>query len=121
VPQLWISQTTKLIRAYHSNGLFQVPEAEDVKDEIKAWESRNQRDLRLLAGLIKTTRDQVQLKRVTAVLRYDAEADKLVISPQNKRLLPEDLYSSWTVESGFVGNIASDVEQAMALPDNSRE
>src|SRR5436190_3957298 len=52
-PQLWISQTHKLVRAYHHKGKFQEPEVEDVAAEIKRWEEGNQRNLRKLAALIK--------------------------------------------------------------------
>jgi hypothetical protein len=90
------SQTTKLVRAYHSNGLFQIPEIEDVKDEMKAWEVQNQKDLKLLAGLIRKTRDEVKSKGNTTVLRYNANTDKLLLQPRDGRLLPEDLYSAWT-------------------------
>ncbi|KFZ15073.1 hypothetical protein V501_02890 [Pseudogymnoascus sp. VKM F-4519 (FW-2642)] len=51
-PQLWISQTPKLVRAYHRRGTFPVPEVEDVAADIKTWEEGNQRDLRKLAALI---------------------------------------------------------------------
>ncbi|KFZ25509.1 hypothetical protein V502_00013 [Pseudogymnoascus sp. VKM F-4520 (FW-2644)] len=45
-PQLWISQTPKLVRAYHNRGTFPVPEVENVAADIKTWEEGNQRDLR---------------------------------------------------------------------------
>lgn len=41
-PQLWVSQTFKLVRAYHRKGTFQGPEVEDVTALIKRWEERNQ-------------------------------------------------------------------------------
>jgi hypothetical protein len=52
VPQLWVSQTPKLVRAYHTKGTFQVPEVEDVAVQVKRWEEGNQNDLRRLAALI---------------------------------------------------------------------
>ena len=38
VPQLWVSQTPNLVRAYHNRGVFQVPEVENVDPQIKRWE-----------------------------------------------------------------------------------
>ena len=52
-PQLWVSQTPNLVRAYHWNGAFGTPEVEDVAAGIKIWEERNQKILRILAELIK--------------------------------------------------------------------
>ena len=36
-PQLWVSQTPKLVRAYHQKGVFQRPVVEDVAVAIKRW------------------------------------------------------------------------------------
>ncbi len=40
-PQLWVSQTFKLVRAYHRKGTFQGPEVEDIAALIKRWEEYN--------------------------------------------------------------------------------
>ncbi|KKO99135.1 hypothetical protein THAR02_08769 [Trichoderma harzianum] len=52
-PQLWLSQTPKLVRAYHTKGTFQRPEIEDVAAEIKVWEKANKDNLGKLAALIR--------------------------------------------------------------------
>jgi len=51
-PQLWISQTPKLVRAHHQKGLFETPVVEDVSQDIVRWEQANQKDLERLAALI---------------------------------------------------------------------
>ncbi|KFY50080.1 hypothetical protein V495_00358 [Pseudogymnoascus sp. VKM F-4514 (FW-929)] len=95
-PQLWISQTPKLVRAYHQRGTFQVPEVEDVAADIKSWEEDNQRDLRKLAALISEIIVVVKGCGGNAIVKYDRLGDKLVIWKVNRRkMLPKDLYSIW--------------------------
>lgn len=95
-PQLWISQTFKLVRAYHVRGLFQSPEIEDVAAQVKKWEERNQTDLRKLAALFKKIIQVVKGFGGKATVVYDAEYDKLIIRKvEGKNMLPEDLYSKW--------------------------
>ena len=96
IPQLWVSQTSKFVIAYHHNGMFQPPEVQDVMSEIKKWEERNQADLRKLAALVNKIRDVVKGCGGKAVLTYDVNGGKLVIRKDNgNKLLPQDLYSKW--------------------------
>ena len=62
-PQLWVSQTPKLIRVSRQNGTFQRPVVEDVTARIKSWEERKQSELRKLAALRN------------AVIKYSVEGD----------------------------------------------
>lgn len=95
-PQLWVSQTFKLVRAYHRNGTFQTPEVEDVAASIKRWEERNQKDLRKLASLINKIITIVKECGGNAIVEYDIKEDKLVIRKgAGKKMLPKDLYSRW--------------------------
>jgi len=95
-PQLWVSQTPKLVRAYHRNGTFQSPEVEDVVALIGEWEGRNQMDLRKLAALIRRIVGVVRGVGGSAVVRYDVGRDKLVVSKEDgNKMLPGDLYSKW--------------------------
>ena len=95
-PQLWVSQTFKLVRAYHYNGTFQRPEVEDVAALIKRWEEHNQTNLRKLATLIKKIVDVVKGCDGSAIVKYDVKVDKLVVSKvEGKKMLPKDLYSKW--------------------------
>ena len=94
--QLWVSQTPKLVRAYHNRGTFRRPAVEDVTAAIKSWEERNQNELRKLAALIRKILNFVKECGGKAVLRYDVEKDKLVFCKvERKEILPKDLYSKW--------------------------
>jgi hypothetical protein len=95
-PQLWVSQTPKLVRAYHRNGTFQNPEIEDVAAFINRWEERNQSDLKKLASLINRILTVVKDCGGNAMVKYDEQEDKLVIRKvTGKKMLPKDLYSKW--------------------------
>ncbi|KAH7021583.1 geranylgeranyl pyrophosphate synthetase [Microdochium trichocladiopsis] len=95
-PQLWVSQTPKLVRAYHRNGTFQEPEVEDVADAIRKWEQDNHGDLRKLAALINKILSVAKELGGSMVMRYDTMGDKLVVSKvAGKKMLPDDLYSKW--------------------------
>jgi hypothetical protein len=95
-PQLWISQTPKLVRAYHYKGTFQGPEVEDVAVQIRLWEEGNQNYLRKLAALINRIRNVVKGCGGNAIVKYDDKGDKLVVwKVDGKKMLPKDLYSKW--------------------------
>ena len=95
-PQLWVSQTPKLVRAYHNKGAFQGPKVEDVAAEIRRWEKRNQMDLRKLAALINKILNVVKGYGGNAIVKYDDKGDKLVVRKvDGKKMLPKDLYSKW--------------------------
>ncbi|KAF2706119.1 geranylgeranyl pyrophosphate synthetase [Pleomassaria siparia CBS 279.74] len=96
VSQLWVSQTPKLVRAYHTKGVFATPKVEDVAVQVKAWEDQNLKDLRTLAGLIGKIRDVVREGGGRAILKYSAYGDKLVFHKLGgKQMLPKDLYAKW--------------------------
>ncbi|KAF8855232.1 hypothetical protein BDZ45DRAFT_676394 [Acephala macrosclerotiorum] len=96
VPQLWVSQTPKLVRAYHHKGVFQGPEVEDVAAQIKRWEEGNQNDLRKLAALINRILSVVKGCGGNAIVKYDNKGDKLVVwKADREKMLPKDLYSKW--------------------------
>lgn len=94
--QLWLSQTPKLVRAYHTDGTFSAPAVEDVTKEIKAWESRNQKTLTTFAALLRKILD-VAKTYGRAVIRYDEDEDELVICQVEaaRDMLPGDLYAKW--------------------------
>lgn len=95
-PQLWVSQTPKLVRAYHNKGTFQGPKIEDVAAEIRRWEEGNQRDLRKLAALISKILNVVKGCGGNAIVKYNEKRDKLVVRKvDGKKMLPKDLYSKW--------------------------
>lgn len=95
-PQLWVSQTPKLVRAYHTKGIFQEPKVEDVTADIRKWEEAHQEDLRELAALIRKLIDVVKECGGRATVRYYVQGDKLVVQKSDgKKMLPEDLYHKW--------------------------
>ena len=101
-PQLWISQTPKLVRAYHHKGTFQIPQVENVAAVIKRWEERVQTNLRKLAALISKILNVVKGCGGNAILKYDVKKDKLVVSKvDGKKMLPKDLYSKWDDGDNF--------------------
>lgn len=96
-PQLWVSQTPMLVRAYHNRGTFNIPQVEDMTDKIQKWEDANQVDLRRLAALIAKLASIVKQGGGKATVKYDDRGDKLVVwQASGRRMLPEDLYAKWT-------------------------
>ncbi|KAK2810059.1 hypothetical protein FQN50_003253 [Emmonsiellopsis sp. PD_5] len=94
IPQLWVSQTPNLVRAYHRNGLFEQPRVEDVSSKIERWERDHQVDLMKLAALIKRIIDAVRDIGGNATIKYDTLLDKLVVwKVEARKMLPDDLYS----------------------------
>jgi hypothetical protein len=111
VSQLWASQTPKLVRAYHTKGVFAVPKIEDVAVQVKAWQDQNQKDLRILAGLIGKIRDIVRESSGRAILKYGAKRDILGFHKLGgKRMLPNDLYAKWEGRSSDEKGIDPDVK-----------
>jgi len=109
-PQLWVSQTPQLVRAYHHNGKFQRPEVEDVAPLIQEWEERNQLHLRKLAALIRKILEVVRGGGGSAVVRYEGGGDRLVVErAEGGGMLPGDLYSRW--DDGVKLGAESDMER----------
>ncbi|KAG6114824.1 hypothetical protein E4U14_001194 [Claviceps sp. LM454 group G7] len=96
-PQLWVSQTPQLVRAYHDVGRFSQPQVEDVGDEIQIWERDNQKNLRILGALIKEIIRVIKGCGGRGMLRYDVASASLIISSDKDQsdMLPEDLYCKW--------------------------
>lgn len=97
-PQLWASQTPKLVRAYHFKGKFCDPEVEDVAAKIRDWEASNQTDLMKLGLLIKKIISVAKELEGKVVIKYDVLKDELSVYPRTdaSKLLPKDLYARWT-------------------------
>lgn len=84
------------MRAYHQKGTFQKLVVEDIAATIKNWEARKQNDLRKLAALIKKIISFGKECGGNAVLTYNAERDRLMLSKATREeMLPKDLYSKW--------------------------
>ncbi|KAI1189033.1 geranylgeranyl pyrophosphate synthetase [Nemania serpens] len=96
-PQLWASQTPKLVRAYHNRGVFQDTRVEDVAAEVKSWELSNQEQLKQLVALIKALCAAVRECGGKAAIKYEEVIDKITVMQVvgAERMLPEDLYAKW--------------------------
>jgi hypothetical protein len=94
--QLWISQTPNLVVGYHRNGVFRDLRLRDMKQDIRDWELANQRALCNLASLMKKITTVVkQSGSSNAVVKYDGGTKIRIISGEQKRALPDDLYLKW--------------------------
>ncbi|KAI1473183.1 uncharacterized protein F4812DRAFT_42053 [Daldinia caldariorum] len=94
--QIWVSQTPKLVRAYHQRGVFKVPTVEDITPQIKKWEQDKQVHLRKLALLMRRIVNVVKNCRESVTLRYDRRENKLILTEvPRKKMLPQDLYLKW--------------------------
>ncbi|KAF7561963.1 hypothetical protein G7046_g2187 [Stylonectria norvegica] len=96
-PQLWVSQTPKLVRAYHDRGRFLEPTVEDVSTQIRSWEVANQLDLMKLGELMEQIISLAKKFGGKATINYDVLRDKLVVRKNANfaPMLPEDLYARW--------------------------
>ncbi|KAI1193172.1 geranylgeranyl pyrophosphate synthetase [Nemania serpens] len=97
-PQIWVSQTPKLVRAYHNRGVFQEAKVEDVAEELKSWERSNQKHLKRLVALIKAICTAVRECGGRAAIKYEEGIDKITVIPvaSAQHMLPKDLYSKWS-------------------------
>ncbi|KAH7230053.1 uncharacterized protein BKA55DRAFT_715688 [Fusarium redolens] len=96
MPQFWASQTTKIVRAYHTSGLFQPPVVEDVTKSMKRWEQYNEGTLKKLAAVIAKILDVAKRSDGPVQVKCSAAWHQLVLSKTDSRkMLPDDLYSKW--------------------------
>lgn len=103
-PQLWISQTPKLVVGYHRNGVFDNVQLRDMTDEIRRWEVANQKDLGKLACLLVKIIEIVKRSGDrSAVLNYSGGMRLEILYGDGKRALPEDLYAKWKIGTAQAG------------------
>jgi hypothetical protein len=101
-PQLWISQTPNLVRAYHKDGNFSKPEVEDVTSQLKVWEQAHRKDIIQVVALINRIISITKSCGGTTAIRFNHLTDKLVIEKtEKKKMLPDDLYARWTEYQGI--------------------
>ncbi|KAK7972408.1 hypothetical protein PG988_006542 [Apiospora saccharicola] len=94
--QLWLSQTPKLVRAYHRKGMFERPQVEDVTMELKDWKRSHQIVLNKFVFLLEKILKVAKGIDGRAVVEYNPTADSMVVRPvEGKPMLPEDLYEKW--------------------------
>jgi hypothetical protein len=98
-PQLWLSQTPRLVRAYHNRGMFNAPVVENVSTDVKRWERANQKKLgrlvTLLVSIIARGKPHGHIS-----ITYSASKDRLRIDRcAGDKMFPEDLYQRWKEDS----------------------
>ncbi|KAK3186844.1 hypothetical protein K4F52_004288 [Lecanicillium sp. MT-2017a] len=95
--QLWISQTPKLVRAYHTGGVFPKPEVEDMTAAIKRWETTNQDSIKKLGALLRwIVAGAKKCPGGRACIKYENDSGHLLLFRSSaKRMLPDDLYTKW--------------------------
>ncbi|KAJ5381610.1 geranylgeranyl pyrophosphate synthetase [Penicillium cataractarum] len=95
-PQLWISQTPNIVRAYHERGRFSTPEVEDFTSRLRHWEKTHQDDIVLFIALINRIIQVTKNFGGSTTVQYDRVEDTLVIKKTERRkMLPDDLYALW--------------------------
>lgn len=97
--QLWISQTPNLVVGCHRKGVFDDVRLRNMKQDICNWEVTNQNALRNLACLMKKIITVVKRSGGrNAVVKYDGGTKLRIVPGEQKRALPDDLYSKWEVK-----------------------
>jgi hypothetical protein len=92
------------VRAYHCKRKFEVPQVEDVRDQVTLWESENRGQLQSLGALIRKIVAFVKQSEGKAIIRYDRNADKIFLQKvERQKMLPEDLYSNWNNDTRSQG------------------
>lgn len=120
-PQLWVSQTPNLVRAYHVNGVFGPASVENVAQAVVAWEKKNQKSLRALEQLLQKILVAAR-KHGRATIRFDVVADKLKITPTKTaaNMLPPYLYTKWK-ESQSASRRSSVIKKSASEQDSSEQ
>ncbi|RAH43077.1 uncharacterized protein BO95DRAFT_502657 [Aspergillus brunneoviolaceus CBS 621.78] len=94
-----VDETPNLVRACHMGGLFEKPTVENMTAEIKKWEEAHQHDLERFVCLLQRIIHMVEECGGKAVLKYDADRDKLELWEEStKDMLPADLYDRFHQE-----------------------
>ncbi|KAK3341939.1 hypothetical protein B0T25DRAFT_626400 [Lasiosphaeria hispida] len=96
LPQLWISQTPKLVVGYHRNGVFDNFQLREMTDAINRWEELHQSDIGNLACLL--TEIIAAVKRGgnrRAVVSYTGGPNLIIVPDNGFPALPKDLHARW--------------------------
>ncbi|KAI1370589.1 hypothetical protein F4677DRAFT_438092 [Hypoxylon crocopeplum] len=95
-PQLWIGQTPNLAVGYHRKGVFNDVQLRNMEHDIRQWEVANQRALGNLASLVRKIITLVKDSgHRNVVVKYGGGAKIQIVKSEQKRTLPDDLYSKW--------------------------
>ncbi|KAF5686910.1 geranylgeranyl pyrophosphate synthetase [Fusarium circinatum] len=115
--QLWVSQTSKLVRAYHYRGKFEVPQVEDVETQVKRWEELNQNDLKRLASLIKTISNLARQYGGKVTVRYEGGSKLSLYRSDKADMLPRFLYSKWEERGNPQARMTASTQKEGVVPD----
>ncbi|KAI9671510.1 MAG: hypothetical protein M1817_003562 [Caeruleum heppii] len=101
LPSLWLSQTPNLVIALHSRDVFTNIDIHDLTTEIAEWETREQLQLKKLNAVLrrliqiaketKTKKCLVRKRAVGGIQIYELPIDE-------RKVLPEDLCKLWDPE-----------------------
>lgn len=94
LPRLWMSQTTKLIAAYHKSGRFDDVQVLDVRKDLERWEQRNSMNLRKLNAIMRRIINIVECTSSMKCCLKRNDSGKLEIWEHDighQRPLPDDL------------------------------
>ncbi|KAL6353582.1 hypothetical protein LRP88_14078 [Fusarium phalaenopsidis] len=95
LPQLWFGRTPYLVRGYHDNGNFTLIRSENVQDNLKDWEAKDQNQMALrgvvwLLGQLREAVRSSETKSCIAVCLGDKPLKLQVFSTAQRKLpLPE--------------------------------
>ncbi|KAH7275000.1 hypothetical protein B0J15DRAFT_473953 [Fusarium solani] len=95
LPQLWFGRTPYLVRGYHDNGNFTLIRSENVEENLKDWEAKDQNQIALrgvvwLLGQLREVVRSSETKSCIAVCLSDKPLKLQVFSTAQRKLpLPE--------------------------------
>jgi hypothetical protein len=99
LPRLWVNQTPKFLIAYHQFGVFNNPEVEDVRVQVKQWENKNGDLLGRFHAVVKRIVDVVRdSTHQQCEVSWDGEGP-LLVSQQvgaGRRALPSNVVQLFT-------------------------
>lgn len=93
MPQLWFSQTERLLVGYHRDGVFGEVWENDVEatGEMEKWEQRHRKDLRRLVALLRIIVDAVEKVGGRAELVSSGRKNLKVRKVEGSDLVPADV------------------------------
>lgn len=98
-PRLWVSQIPNFIIAYHNSGVFDDIQNRNILSELRAWETNNDQQLRILHETLHQLISIVKQVRGHTVGVRRTEGGPLEIRKLTQNswsALPHDLKAKWT-------------------------
>lgn len=98
IPRLWLTQTPKLLLAYHRSGVFERPRIEDCRDMIREWEQKKAVSIGKLHNLLQRLVNVMSNESdPRAEVSWDGRGSLRVTKQiaHERRALPDDLMREW--------------------------